>query len=211
MTAITASIRMRPTAGRTAWIEGAFLATGLVAIVVARWAATRAGFDALGIGAGFGLVLGLLVTAGGFREGVHRRSIRQGIRPLLVGALFGSALVAVGTVGPSVGGGALAPGLGRPAAPFVPWALVTTVVAVAEEAILRGVLFGRLQRAGGAALALAVTTTLFALMHVPLHGWHVVPLDLAVGLGLGGLRLSTRSVAAPAAAHVVADLATWWL
>jgi membrane protease YdiL (CAAX protease family) len=51
----------------------------------------------------------------------------------------------------------------------------------------------------------------FALMHVPLYGWHVVPLDLAVGLALGGLRVATRGVAAPAVAHAVADLATWWL
>jgi hypothetical protein len=48
-------------------------------------------------------------------------------------------------------------------------------------------------------------------MHVPLYGWHVMPLDLAVGLVFGGLRLATHGVAAPAAAHAVADLATWWL
>ena len=56
-----------------------------------------------------------------------------------------------------------------------------------------------------------VTSVAFALMHVPVYGWHVVPLDLAVGVVLGGLRLATRSVAAPAAAHAVADLATWWI
>jgi hypothetical protein len=38
-----------------------------------------------------------------------------------------------------------------------------------------------------------------------------VPLDLAVGIVLGGLRIATRSVAAPAAAHATADIATWWL
>ena len=54
-------------------------------------------------------------------------------------------------------------------------------------------------------------TVAFALLHVPLNGWHVVPLDLAVGLGLGGLRVATRSVVAPAAAHAIADLATWWV
>jgi membrane protease YdiL (CAAX protease family) len=56
-----------------------------------------------------------------------------------------------------------------------------------------------------------LTSAVFALMHVPLYGWHVVPLDFAVGLGLAGLRLTTRSLVAPAAAHAVADLATWWL
>jgi hypothetical protein len=48
-------------------------------------------------------------------------------------------------------------------------------------------------------------------MHVPLYGWHVVPLDLGVGLWLAGLRLATGGIAAPAIAHTIADLATWWL
>jgi len=56
-----------------------------------------------------------------------------------------------------------------------------------------------------------VTSVAFALMHVPLYGWHVVPLDLGVGIWLGGLRLLGRGVAAPALAHVLADLVTWWL
>ena len=60
-------------------------------------------------------------------------------------------------------------------------------------------------------VAVIVTAVLFAMMHVPLYGWHVVPLDLGVGLWLAGLRLATGGVAAPAIAHTVADLATWWL
>jgi len=48
-------------------------------------------------------------------------------------------------------------------------------------------------------------------MHVPLYGWHVVPLDLGVGIFLGGLRLAGGGWAGPAIAHAVADLATWWL
>ena len=51
----------------------------------------------------------------------------------------------------------------------------------------------------------------FALLHVPVYGWHVLPLDLAVGCGLGALRLLTGGVTAPAVAHVGADLAGWWL
>ena len=85
------------------------------------------------------------------------------------------------------------------------------VVASAEEALLRGRLFDGVERSGGMAAAIVVTSAAFALMHVPLYGWQVVPLDLAVGVVLGGLRLSTRGVIAPAAAHTVADLATWWL
>jgi membrane protease YdiL (CAAX protease family) len=119
--------------------------------------------------------------------------------------------VAVAVIGPAIGGALTAPGLGRPAAPFLPWALVTLLVAAAEEGVLRGVLLDRIERVAGLAPAIALTTLAFALMHVPLYGWHVVPLDLAVGLGLGGLRLVTGRVAAPATAHAVADLATWWL
>ena len=77
--------------------------------------------------------------------------------------------------------------------------------------MLRGALFVAIRRQAGVAAAVAVTTVAFALMHVPLYGWHVVPIDIGVGLWLGGLRLLGRGVAAPAFAHVLADLVTWWL
>lgn len=94
---------------------------------------------------------------------------------------------------------------------FPRWAVIVSLVAVAEELLLRGVLFSHLQAAHGVVAALAVTTALFAALHIPLYGWHVVPLDLAVGLWLGGLRLQSGGSVAPATAHVVADLAGWWL
>ena len=52
---------------------------------------------------------------------------------------------------------------------------------------------------------------MFGLLHVPLYGWHVLPLDLAVGIVLGLLRSWTSTAAAPAVAHVVADLCGWFL
>jgi membrane protease YdiL (CAAX protease family) len=180
---------------------------GLSVLVAVRFAATRAGLDPMAVGAGFGLGLVALVVA---RPG----RLRLGPCPLtaaLLGGGVGIALVALVVAGAGIVGGSLVPGLGRPAAPFLPWATVTLAVAVSEEAILRGILFDRVRRAGGPIVALLATTALFALMHVPLYGWHVVPLDLAVGLALGGLRIATRGVVAPAAAHAVADLATWWL
>ena len=51
----------------------------------------------------------------------------------------------------------------------------------------------------------------FALMHVPVYGWGVVPVDLAAGVLLAGLRYLTGGTAAPTMAHLLADLATWWL
>ena len=91
------------------------------------------------------------------------------------------------------------------------WSPVVVAVAVAEEALLRGALFGALQEWRGPRTALAVTSVAFAVMHIPLYGVGAVPLDLAVGLWLGGLRLLTGSWTAPAVAHALADLAGGWL
>ncbi len=94
---------------------------------------------------------------------------------------------------------------------FIPWAAVTVLVASAEEIVLRGALFDALDVSHGTVAAVLVTSVVFALMHVPLYGWHVVPLDLGVGLWLAGLRIASGGIVAPAVAHAIADLATWWL
>lgn len=94
---------------------------------------------------------------------------------------------------------------------YVPWALGVIAVAVAEEALLRGSLYAALEHRAGTAAAIAATSCGFAALHVPLYGWSVVPLDLAVGVWLGVLRAVSGSVAAPGLAHALADLAGWWL
>ena len=92
------------------------------------------------------------------------------------------------------------------------WAAVVTAVAVAEEAFLRGALWTAVVRGrGGETAALLVTTVAFGLLHVPFYGTDALPLDLAVGLLLGGLRQLTGGWTAPAVAHTIADLAGWWL
>lgn len=217
----------RPAAGRdlaaSRWALPALLLGGLAVIVLARTWATRAGLDPLVIGAVFGAALWALALPGrtpwrtphGTQQqtpqAARSPSSRGLIGPLAIGAVFGLALVALAYLGATIGGSTIVPGLGRPAAPFLPWVVITVVVASAEEALLRGRLFDAVHRAGGVLAALLLTTLAFALMHVPLYGWHVVPLDIAVGLALGGLRLATRGIVAPAAAHTVADLASWWL
>lgn len=207
MTALSAASCLWPRPGARPWAEAAFVMVALGAVVVARLAATRAGLDPIVVGAGFGLaLLSLAVAAGGrFRMRAVQRT------HALAGVAFGLILVAIVLAGVFLAGHTLVPGLARPASPFLPWAMITIVVAVAEEAVIRGLLFDRVRRAGGTLLALAVTTAVFALVHVPSYGWHVVPLDVAVGFALGGLRIVTRGFAAPAVAHAVADLATWWL
>lgn len=193
---------------------------GLAAIVGARLLLLGIWADGLAVGTAFGLALAALWVVAASPDIVRGRLIpalrgpgatRQLGLAAVAGVGFGLALVAVAIVGASVGGSPIVPGLGRPAAPLLPWAAITFVVAAAEEGILRGVLFDRLRDAGGLVPTIAITTIAFALMHVPVYGWHVVPLDLAVGLGLAGLRLTTGRVVAPLAAHVTADLATWWM
>ncbi|HVC03626.1 MAG TPA: CPBP family intramembrane glutamic endopeptidase [Candidatus Acidoferrales bacterium] len=91
------------------------------------------------------------------------------------------------------------------------WTPAVALIAVAEEVVLRGVLFDAVRGWGGDGWALAATTVLFAAVHVPLYGFGALPLDLAVGLLLGGLRVVSRGVLAPAIAHLIADLAGGWL
>ena len=94
---------------------------------------------------------------------------------------------------------------------FATWALAVTVVATAEELLLRGSLYDALSPRHGPVVAVAVGAVLFALLHVPLYGWHVVPLDLAVGVVLGGLRHEAGTPLAPAVAHVGADWVGWFV
>lgn len=197
---------IRPVASSLELVRGharaAAIVVGLGAVVTLRWAATVGGLAAaLLVGLAFGAGLAAVALLGGERPARSRAS------SILIGGggaavLIGLALVAhLGRVGPSL----------APATAFLPWAVVTIIVATAEEAVLRGALFAAVRPHGGVTAAIVVTSVAFALMHVPLYGWHVVPLDLGVGIFLGGLRLASGGLAAPAVAHAVADLATWWL
>jgi len=181
--------------------RGAATVTGLALAVGLRWAATITGTaDALLIGLVFGAGLIVVALVGGWRPTAVAPS------SLALGVGGGAVLVVLAIAtrpGPL-------PSL-APAASFVPWVAVTVLVAVTEELVLRGALFDELDGRLGVSAAVAITAVLFALMHVPLYGWHVVPLDLGVGLWLAGLRLAGNGVAAPAIAHTLADLATWWM
>ena len=216
-----------PGGSATARIVGRplLLAAGLAGLVGARWAATiDGGAGGLAVGLAFGTGLLGLAIAGGVRVGRFEPLGRSNLWSLTAGALGGVALVGAALVGLAEVGtlGGPSPPLGPAHGPnldpgawfgagFGSWAAVTVLVATAEELVLRGALFEAVDRCAGGAIAVVATSLAFALIHVPLYGWHVVPLDLGVGLFLGGLRVVTRGVTAPAAAHVIADLATWWL
>jgi len=151
----------------------------------------------------FVAALGLAAARSGWRPAPPTGRATK--RALGWGLVGGAVLVA----GPALRAGSPVPGRG--AAGFAPWGLAVALVVCAEEAFLRGALWQACQRWGGGAAALVVTTGGFALIHVPLYGWGALPLDTAVGLALGGLRMASGSVAAPAVAHLVADWAGWWL
>jgi membrane protease YdiL (CAAX protease family) len=137
----------------------------------------------------------------------------SGVR-LRVGFLRGAA---AGTAGGVLLAGVALARLGlhvtasRPMTGFAGWLLVTALVAITEEALLRGVLFAHVTRLHGDRAAVLVTAVAFAVLHVPLYGWQVLPLDVAVGVVLGILRLVSGTWVAPAVAHVLADAAGWWL
>ena len=180
----------------------ALLTLGLAALVLARWSAAVSGTaDPILIGFAFGAGLVAVGVAGGARTAL------PGFASLPIGLAGGATLVVVAVL--ARGGSPIET---FPAGvSFLPWALATVLVAIGEETILRGALFDALDGQGGAVIAILGTSVAFALIHVPLYGWHVVPLDLGVGLWLAGLRLVSGGIAAPAAAHAIADLATYWL
>ena len=189
--------RLRQSAGRPTGLAGA-----LVVAVSARAALNgTTPSSAFLAGAVFGsLLVGLAVWAGW-------RAQRPAVGAVALGIAGGLALVIL----PAIARPVVGPSIGIHPEPFGAWVAVTVLVAFGEEAILRGVLFDALRDTVGLQATVAMTSLAFALLHVPLYGWHVVPLDLAVGVWLAGLRLVSGGVAAPAIAHALADLATWWL
>ena len=183
---------------------GAAIATTLgVGLAVAiRWHVFETGaLDGVSEGLLFGLALLAVALLGGLHVALPRAW------PIAAGVAVGGMLVGLSVM---VRWPLPPPVLGH-AAPLVPWIGVTVLVATCEELVLRGTLWRWVADAGGDLAALLVTSLLFALIHVPVYGWHVVPLDLGVGLCFGGLRLWFGGPTAPAAAHVLADIATWWL
>jgi membrane protease YdiL (CAAX protease family) len=181
----------------------AAVAAGALALLVwLRAAMVGQPVDAAVCGLTFGAGLAAVALAVGWRP--SRRGAR---RALALGACGAVALVAVA-------------GVGRVAGPVLPlstvtplwaWTLATVVVAGGEELVGRGVLFDACEEAWGTPAALLATSLVFALMHLPTYGLPALPLDLGVGLVLGGLRVLSGGPGAPAVAHVAADLAAWFL
>jgi membrane protease YdiL (CAAX protease family) len=171
-----------------------------------RAAAIGQGLDPVFAGLAFAIVL---LLASGAVPDLRRRPRFPGPAAIGLGALTGLLLLMPGTWlklrGYPAHHGELT------GFSLASWAPAVTVLAVAEETILRGVIQPRLRRLAGATSAIVATAILFAASHLPLYGVAALPLDLGVGLIFGVLREATRSVAACALAHAVADLGFWWL
>jgi membrane protease YdiL (CAAX protease family) len=82
---------------------------------------------------------------------------------------------------------------------------LVSLAAVAEEAFFRRLVYDVL-RANGPAVAVVGSAVLFAVVHVGVYGFWVLPIDLAAGLVLSWQRWATGSWAIPAATHVLANL-----
>jgi hypothetical protein len=152
-------------------------------------------------------------------------------RPLLPGGTAGllglfAALLVLGAAWPllseprapaSAAGFALAAGIaafalarllggGRPpVGARAGYVAAVTFAALAEEIFFRRFVYAVL-RPGGAAVAVGGSAVLFALAHVTVYGWWVLPLDLAAGIVLGWQRWASGTWTVPAVTHVAANL-----
>jgi membrane protease YdiL (CAAX protease family) len=148
----------------------------------------------------FALVLALVVVL----EPPHAIA---GVRPLGMVPSLGLALLAAAAL--------MAPVLfsgvsnARPITVFGPWATATLMVAVLEEAAIRGAVQQLWTEERGVVAGLAAGAITFAAIHLP-HGLAAMPIDLAVGFVLGGLRLVTGRVLPCVIAHTLADWSAWF-
>jgi hypothetical protein len=118
-----------------------------------------------------------------------------------------AGVVAVGVATFAVGrvlGGGDAP-FHAPTSAVLRLIVLNSVAAVAEEAFFRRLVYGAFVP-GGVALAVVGSAAMFALVHVTIYGWWVLPLDLGAGLVLSWQRWASGSWKVPAITHVVANI-----
>jgi membrane protease YdiL (CAAX protease family) len=175
---------------RRAELGGLFVLAGSVALLLSR--------PALSANRSAPLVLIVLYAAIGSATMVV--DVAPGDRSA---ALAPSTVLMVGLVGL----GAVAWMSGTPVPiPWSPWAPVLGVcAAVAEEALFRRLAYGRLLRFG-VSVAIVGSAVAFALLHVPLYGVAVLPIDLGAGLLLSWQRWASSTWTVPAATHAAANL-----
>jgi membrane protease YdiL (CAAX protease family) len=179
-----------------AGVTGVAVVVGAIALLLLRTSPALASVQSAGL---LGLAYGLILAAGALVSAV---TAAPGTAPSgRAGASAACLVVGVGAL-------ALARLIVAPAPP-IRATLVTTALAVlagvAEEALFRGAAFRLLERRG-AALAVAGSALVFALIHVPAYGWPAFPVDLGAGLLFSWQRLVTGRWSVPAATHAAANL-----
>ena len=122
-------------------------------------------------------------------------------RAMAAGLLLGAVLLAPNVVNSTSH---------RSLAGFWSWAAIAAVIAAVEEMAIRGVLYRRWFEESGPLIAIVATSAVFALIHLPRYGFAAMPLDLSVGLALGGLRALSGRVVPCIVAHTMADWGAWF-
>ena len=118
-----------------------------------------------------------------------------------IGIAIGAVLLLPGIFGPLTT---------RPIGWFWSWAAIAALVAALEETAIRGALYRSWLAEAGPVAAIVAGAVVFALIHLPRYGFAAMPLDLAVGLVLGGLRALTGRVLPCVVAHMIADWGAWF-
>lgn len=203
----------RPMVAAIAGLLGIALATAV------RWAMVHGhaapGLDGVVFAAclvGVCGLVGVINSSEPLEVGVVRPSGQAwpAVGAVCLGLFGGLVLVAIPLFVRLPGAAALQPAP-WPGASFSTWATVTILVAATEEACFRGVLLESMTRQHGVLMAVAWTSLAFALVHVPFYGWGALPIDLAAGVWLAGLKLTSGRLTTPVITHALADLVTWWL
>lgn len=176
------------TAARTAWWVPA--AAGVVALLARPW------FLPAGVGVGWRVAF--FVVLGGAGLAWRAPSVVPPATPSAALAVLG-----IGALGFLVGRAVVDVPAGHHTLAVA--LALNALAAVAEEAFFRRYLYGVLEGSHGPAAAVGVTAGLFALVHVTVWGWWVLPLDLAAGLVLSWQRAATGRWSVPAVTHVLAN------
>jgi membrane protease YdiL (CAAX protease family) len=94
---------------------------------------------------------------------------------------------------------------GVPAHATVLGLLACVAAAIGEEIVFRRGLYGALER-WGPLVAVVVSAFAFGVVHVPMYGWAVVPVDVGAGLLFGWQRWVTGGWTSSAVTHTAANL-----
>lgn len=140
---------------------------------------------------------------------IERRPVTELARPragrrLLLGALGGFALFAIAVGIIALAGGYQVTGWGTLAGALTVVGMMCAI-AVAEEVLFRGIIFGLIQGRWGTWIALVASALLFGLLHLINPGatlWGALAVAIEAGLMLGAAFVATGSLWLPIGLHL---------